>query len=128
MILYIDMPRTETVIYKETSGKVPLLQWLDRLPRKIKDKWTARFEDLEEFGNELKRPICAPLRDKIRELRVDRGRVHYRVLYAFVGQNIVLLSHGCYKEKKVPEADIDRAIRHRENYLSNPQAHTYIQE
>ena len=98
------------------------------MPRKIQDKWTQRFEVLESFGNELHRPICAPLRDKIHELRVDRDRVHYRVLYTFVGQNIVLLSHGCYKKKKVPEADIDRAIRHRENYLRNPQVYTYMQE
>jgi len=122
------MPRTETIIYKELNGKVPLLEWMDTLPPKIVHKGTERFENLEENGHELKRPICAPLRDKIRELRIDRGKVHYRVLYTFVGQNFVLLSHGCYKEKRVPEIEIDRAIKHRENFLSNPQAHTYIEE
>ncbi|MBW8038570.1 MAG: type II toxin-antitoxin system RelE/ParE family toxin [Planctomycetes bacterium] len=122
------MPRTETIIYKELNGKVPLLEWMDDLPEKIKNKWTERFEDLEEYGNDLRRPICDILRDKIHELRVDRGKVHYRVLYTFVGQNIVLLTHGCYKIKKVPEVEIDRAIKHRENFLSNPQAHTYIEE
>jgi len=122
------MPRTEIVIYKERSGKVPLLQWMDRLPQKVKNKWTERFEDLEEYGYELDRPICAPLRDKIHELRVDRGRIHYRVLYTFVGQNIVLLSHGCYKKQRVPETDINRAIQYRENYLSDPEAHRYIEE
>lgn len=122
------MPRTETIIYKELSGEVPLLEWMGCLPRKIQDKWTERFEDLEEHGYELRRPICDILRDKIHELRVDRGNVHYRVLYTFVGQNIVLLTHGCYKIKEVPKTEIDRAIKRRENYLSNPEAHTYTEE
>ena len=122
------MPRTEIVIYKEKSGKVPLLEWMDRLPRKVQDKWTERLEDLREFGHELRRPICDKLRDEIYELRVKRGRVHYRVLYSFVGQNIVLLSHGCFKVKRVPDIEIDRAISRREAYLSNPEAHTYIEE
>ena len=119
------MPWTETVTYKEKSGKVPLLEWMGSLPRKVQDKWTVRFDLLEQFGYELKRPICDYLRDEIRELIVNKGRVHYRVLYTFVGQNIVLLSHGCYKKKKVPEIEIDRAIERRKNYLSNPKAHTY---
>jgi phage-related protein len=119
------MPRTETIFYKEKSGKAPLLEWMDTLPRKVVDKWTKRFELLQQFGFDLRRPICDYLRDEIYELRVDRGRIHYRVLYTFVGQNIVLLSHGCYKEKNVPEGEIDRAIKNRENYLSNPQVHTY---
>ncbi len=122
------MPWTELIIYKEKGGKVPLLEWMDKLPQKIKNKWTERLEDLERYGCELRRPICDYLRDEIYELRVKRGRVNYRILYSFVGQNIVLLSHGCYKEKKVPEIEIDRATKRRENYLSNPQAHTYVEE
>lgn len=121
----IEMPKTEIVIYKEKSGKAPLLEWLDGLPRKIRYKWTERFEDLEEFGYELKMPICKYLRDKIYELRVRRGRVNYRVLYSFVGQNVVLLSHGCTKEGKVPDGEINKAIERRDNYLSDSKAHTY---
>ena len=98
------------------------------MPRKVQDKWTERLEDLREFGHELRRPICDKLRDGIYELRVKWGRVHYRVLYSFVGQNIVLLSHGCFKVKRVPNIEIDRAISRRKAYLSNPEAHTYIEE
>lgn len=121
------MPRTETIIYKESSGRVPLLEWMDGLPRKVQDKWTERFEELEEFGRDLRRPISEYLRDHIRELRVRRGNVNYRVLYSFVGEDVVLLSHGLSKEDKVPNVEIDRAITRRENYLSNPVAHTYIE-
>ena len=122
------MPGTEIVIYKEKNGRAPLLDWMDKLPQKVVDKLTARFELLKQFGFELRRPICDYLRDEIYELRLRTGRLNYRVLYSFVGQNVVLLSHGCCKEKKVPEDEINRAIKNRENYLSEPQAHTYTEE
>jgi hypothetical protein len=119
------MPRTELITYKEKSGDVPLLRWLDTLPRKVQYKWEARFELLEQFGFELRRPICDILRDGIYELRLRDGTIQYRVLYAFVGQNVVLLSHGCSKEGKVPEAEINKAINNRRNYLINPSIHAF---
>ena len=122
------MPKAEVIIYKERSGEVPLLRWMDSLPRKLRKKWTARFELLEEHGYDLRRPIMDYLRDEIYELRVKRGKVNYRVLYGFVGQNVVLLSHGCSKEGKVPEGEIDKAIERRNNYLSDTEAHTYVEE
>jgi phage-related protein len=127
MFLGVYMPRTETIIYKEVDGRVPLLEWMDELPRKVQDKWTERFEDLREYGHELRRPICEYLRDKIYELRVKRGRVNYRILYSFVGENVVLLSHGCFKIKEMPPVEIDKAISRRNAYLKNPKAHTYIE-
>lgn len=102
-----------------------MLRWLDALPRKVQYKWEARFELLEQFGFELRRPVCDYLRNDIYELRLRNVTVQYRVLYAFVGKNAVLLSHGCSKEGKVPEAEIKRAIINLNNYLINPAIHTF---
>ena len=93
------MPKTKVFIYQEKAGKVPLLEWLDGLSSKIRYKCIAAVELLSEKGNELRRPYCDYLEQGIYELRVRRGNVHYRILYAFVGENIVLLSHGCIKER-----------------------------
>lgn len=122
------MPKTEIVVYQEKVDDVPLLGWMESLPQKLQDKWTARFELLEQQGYELRRPIIGKLRDKIYELRVEWKNVNYRVLYGFVGQNIVLLTHGCSKEGKVPEVEIDDAIERRQKYLSDPEGHTYTEE
>ena len=122
------MPKTEVVIYKEKEGGVPLLEWMERLPRKLQDKWIARFSALEEHGYDLRRPISDILRDDIHELRIRWRRVNYRVLYGFVGQNIVLLTHGCSKEGKVPKGEIDKAIECRKKYLSDPKGHTCAEE
>ena len=122
------MLKTEVVIYQEQEGQVPLLDWLDGLPSKAQDKCIVKVELLEEYGHKLKRPYCDYLEDGIYELRARLGNVNYRILYAFVGQNIVLLSHGCTKEKRVPKIEISRAIRNRDKYVQDSKAHTYVGE
>jgi phage-related protein len=122
------MAQTEVVIYQEKEGQVPLLEWLDGLHPKVQDKCIALIERLAEAGHELRRPHCDFLEQGIYELRARYANVHYRILYAFVGRNIVLLSHGCFKETRVPKAQIKKAIRNRHNYLQNSKAHTYMGE
>jgi hypothetical protein len=98
---------------------------VDELPAKAQDKITARIELLAERGRELRRPHCDYLEQQIYELRVRLGRVHYRVLYAFVGRDVVLLSHGCTKEDAVPKTEIAQAVRNLAAYRSAPLKHTY---
>jgi hypothetical protein len=119
------MPRTDITIYRDDDGSVPLLDWLDKQNIKVHNDLIARIELLEEKGNELRRPVIGNLRDGIHELRKERLNVNYRILYAFCGKNTVLLSHGCTKEDKVPEKEIDKAIRNLNKYQQNPDAHTY---
>ena len=124
------MPKVNIVIYQENDGRVPLIEWLDEIPPKAQDKCIVKIEMLKEDGYELRRPHCDLLEDGIYELRARPrlGRVNYRILYSFQGKNLVLLSHGCTKEKKVPRTEINRAVRNRNNYIQNPKAHTYSGE
>jgi hypothetical protein len=119
------MPKTVVLIYQEAERSVPLLEWLDELPEKAQDKITARIELLAERGRELRRPHCDYLEQQIYELRVRLGHIHYWVLYAFVGQDVVLLSHGCTKERAVPKTEIARALRNLAAYKSAPAKHMY---
>ena len=118
------MPRTEVVFYAESDGTSPLLGWLDRQQRKVQDKCIVRIERLAELGHELRRPEADTLRDGIHELRVSYRRVQYRILY-FFHQGAAVLAHGIKKESEVPKIEIDRTIRRREAYKTNPEAHTY---
>jgi len=54
--------------------------------------------------------------------------VNYRILYCFHGRDLAVLAHAITKEGEVPNADIDRAIRRRKAFASNPLVHTYIDE
>lgn len=122
------MPKTRVVFFKELDGSVPVLEWLAKLRRtneKAFAKCMVRVERLEETGHELRRPEADILRDGIYELRAKQGTVQYRVLYFFHGQNVAILAHSLTKENKVPDVDIDRALKRKQLFTKNPAAHTH---
>ena len=113
------MALTEVFLYWDKHGAIPLVDWLDGLPAKVKDKCTDRIDRLAELGNELRRPEADYLRDGIYELRATYQGVHYRILYFFSGKSLVVLSHGLTKEKEVPKREIDRAIERKKQVESD---------
>jgi phage-related protein len=116
---------TEVVFYREEDGGVPLLDWLERLPRKAREKCLARLARLEELGHELRRPEADFLRDGIFELRAAYQGVQYRMLYFFSGKAFVVISHGLVKEKAVPPKHIDRALDRKRKFESSPVSHAF---
>lgn len=118
------MPETKVVLFAESDGTGPVLTWLDTLQEKVRLKCIVRIERLKAMGHELRRPDADSLRDGIYELRVRYGRVNYRMLYFFSGGQAVV-SHGLTKEDAVPDTEIDRALRRKAEFESNPVTHTY---
>ena len=119
------MPATELHYYQE-DDEVPVYEWLSDLrdkDRKALTSCLAKIRMLAASGHELRRPHADYLRDGIYELRVRQGRVNYRILYFFHGKNVALLVHALTKEKAVPVADIERAIRRKQRYEQNPDQH-----
>ena len=109
------MAQTEVFFFREPKDEsVPLLEWLDQLPTKVKAKCTERIDRLGELGHELRRPEADFLRDGIHELRASYQGVHYRILYFFAGKAVVALSHGLTKEREVPQREIDRAVERKQ--------------
>ena len=105
------MAQTEVFFFREPKDEsVPLLEWLDQLPTKVKAKCTERIDRLGELGHELRRPEADFLRDGIHELRASCQGVHYRMLYFFAGKAVVVLSHGLTKEREVRPREIDQAV------------------
>src|SRR5439155_4298536 len=87
-----------------------------------------RIQQLEQFGNGLRRPAADYLRDGIYELRAKRGRVHYRILYFFHGKNVACMTHGFTKEGTVPASEIARAMHAKELVESNRDRYTMVWE
>ena len=122
------MPETSVFFYRDRDGRVPVLDWLDELyrrDRKAHDKCRQRIELLAESGHDLRRRHADTLRDGIRERRIRRGHVNYRILYFFHGRNVTVLGHALTKEQEVPERDIELAIRRKKAFERDPEAHTY---
>lgn len=109
------MVQTEVFFFREPKNEsVPLLEWLDQLPAKVKAKCTERIDRLGKLGYELRRPEADFLRDGIYELRASYRGVHYRMLYFFAGKAVVVLSHGLTKEREVPPREIDKAVERKQ--------------
>lgn len=122
------MPRAEVGYFQEDKKSVPVLDWLRELrqqDRRAYAKCAVRIQRLAQEGHALRRPEADYLRDGIHELRARQGRVNYRILYFFHGQNVVILAHGLTKEDEVPNAEIERALRRKEAFEQNPKLHLY---
>jgi hypothetical protein len=107
---------------------VPLLQWLDLVPEKVREKCLFRIRRLAMLGHQLRRPEADYLRDGIYELRVGFRGQNYRMLYFFHGTVAAVLSHGLTKEDQVPPKEIDHAITRKGAFERNPIAHSHAME
>ena len=122
------MPTTEIVIYQERDNVVPLIDWLDDTHihnQESRRKCLLAVERLHELGFELKRPEADYLEEGIYELRISYRHRNFRILYGFVAQNVVLLTHGITKERRVPPKEIQQALDRKRKYEDDPDAHTY---
>ena len=121
------MSQTTLHFFKEEDGTVPFLEWLAELEkreRKAFAKCLYMLDLLRKFGHELRRPHADLLRDGVYELRTRVGRVNYRVLYGFVGKDLVLVSHGVTKERLVRSAEIDLAVKRLALYRRDPDQYS----
>jgi phage-related protein/DNA-binding XRE family transcriptional regulator len=115
------MPPVRLVLFRESDGTVPLIEWLEDLPSKSRVKCIAWLERLRNLGHELRRPDADYLRDGIYELRIGLRGVNYRILYFFNGREVVVASHGLVKERVVPPKEIDRAVQRMYEFQSDPE-------
>jgi phage-related protein len=123
------LAQTEVFFFREPKDEsVPLLEWLDQLPAKVKAKCTERIDRLGELGHELRRPEADFLRDGIYELRASYQGVHYRMLYFFAGKAVVVLSHGLTKEREVPPREIDQAVERKQMVEADFEKFTFRPE
>jgi len=119
------LPETEVLIFAESDGSSPFLTWLDEQSQKVQDKCIVFIERLEEYGHELRRPQADYLRDGIYELRIKRQKINYRILY-FFHKGRAVISHGFVKQQdKVPEKEIEIAIKNKAKFFVNPEKYTY---
>jgi hypothetical protein len=118
------MPSTELLVFRQANGRIPVEEWLDKLPTKARAKCLYYMRLLAAFGHELRRPVADSLREGIYELRPSHQGVPYRVLYFFNGQDVVVLSHGITKGGKVPDEEIRRAIQRKDLVLEDHARYT----
>jgi len=96
--------------YVSRAGKNVFDDWLTQLAdARAQAKIASRINRLAagNFGD------CKPLRQGVSELRIDWGP-GYRVYYAMIGRECVLLLRGGDKRKQA--SDIERALEYLKDY------------
>ena len=101
---------------------VMLMILLKNYQKKDKAEITKWIEYLKEKGAFAQRPQTAILRggdEGIYELRVQlKGKKKTRTLYFFCYENYIVLTHIFVKTtKKVPENEIAKAIKYKNDFL-----------
>ena len=104
---------------------MPVLDWLAKLRKtnqRAYETCVAAVERLAVFGHKLRRPLADLLTDGIYELRIRKGRVNYRILYFFHGRELAILGHAITKEDVVPDVEIERCLRRKRAFESDPSS------
>lgn len=122
------MPRIEVLIYQDDDETVPLMEWLDGLEDEPRNRCLARLHLLAEHGSDLRRPLVENIGDGLYELRVKFHHINLRMLYFFHGRNAAVVSHGFAKERRIPPAEIKKALRRMHEFRQAPRRHTFNSE
>ncbi|MDP3696601.1 MAG: type II toxin-antitoxin system RelE/ParE family toxin [Candidatus Taylorbacteria bacterium] len=110
------MNNYEVQYYIDSSGRVPVREYIDALNLKEKAKVLKYIDFLRQNEGKLDEPYSRHIEGKIRELRVDFHRNRHRIFYfTFVGKKIVLLHAFLKKTAKTPIGEINQA---KDNYLN----------
>jgi len=104
--------------FKKDNGRCPTDDFLkDLSPKKDQPYILNAFKQLEEHGNNLRRPHVENLGDDIYELRVKTINGQFRFLYFFFVGNTIVVTHGFKKKtERVPEPEKKLAQEYRRIY------------
>ena len=109
-------------LYKDTSGNIPVFDFIKSLPAKHQAKVYREIDLLESFGINLSFPHTSKLEGdkykKLWELRIKSGSDISRIFYFTYINNTFILLHGFVKKSnKTPIRELDKAISYMNDYL-----------
>jgi len=116
------MQNFEVIFYEKEDGSKPAAEFLRNVEPKMRVKAVRMLKILEEKGKNLREPYSKHLDDGIFELRVKFATDISRILYFFVVDNKIIVTHGFIKKtQKTPPSEIERAKKYREDFFSRKE-------
>lgn len=92
--------------YKDPSGNVPVLDFLQSTDKKHRAKILSWITFLQVSGVTLGDPYTSQIQGRLRELKADFGRNPYRILYYWDSNRDPVLLHAFLKQsQRLPERD-----------------------
>jgi phage-related protein len=106
------------IYYEDERGTSEVFDYIDKQKDKNKAKILSWLSILEMKGPILMRPYADLLKDGIHELRVKITGKQVRILYFFCFKEyIILTNHFIKKTDKVPEKEIIKSKKNRDDFL-----------
>lgn len=113
------MSKYRVIGYTDKEGHSEIDAFIESRKLSDQQKIYAYIQKLSEDGPQLPRPYGDLLRDGIHELRVKLSGKQTRTLYFFCFGIYIVLSHTFIKKTdEVPEAEIKKAMAHREDFCN----------
>ena len=111
----------EVDVYQKENGRIPIKEFLEGLPSKLRAKAYRDMEMLRKHGSDLKEPYVKPVKGKygkdLYELRIKFANDIARIFYFTYHNNKFILLHGFIKKTmKTPVQEIIRAKEYMEDY------------
>ena len=112
--------------YQKANGKIPVSDFLQSLPPKLKAKAIKDIDLLEEQGNALREPHVKPIKGEknkgLYELRIKFSSDIARIFYFTYYNNKFILLHGFIKKTLItPPREIEKARSYMEDYKRRNQ-------
>ncbi|OGW68935.1 MAG: hypothetical protein A2036_03390 [Omnitrophica bacterium GWA2_50_21] len=109
----------KAIFYWTERGEMPVKNFIESLPEKIRQKIAAWIDLLEHEGPSLRRPYADKVKDKLYELRIRLGSDNIRVLYFFFLKDKAILLHGFRKKDwKIEANDLEIAHKRALDFIS----------
>lgn len=103
--------------YRTLSGREPVREYIDRLPKADIKNILGDFKLIEDFG--LNAPISTRhLKEKLWEIKTGVGR-QQRIFYCLITGPRMLFLHACKKQKQGSQSgDVEIAYKRMKEVLS----------
>lgn len=106
--------------FEKSSGQCPVSAFIDDQPLMLQAKLLRTIDLLAKNGPALREPHSKKLNDHIFELRCQTDGERARILYFFIKDRKIVLTHGFIKKtQKTPPKEIERAENYRRQYLKS---------
>ena len=100
------------VFYKTFSGRCPIEEFIEDLPREDQARFTDVYRGIVQFGFDCPRVEFKPLRGKLWEIKFKAPSGGYRVAYIVIeGDKMIWLHVFKKKTQKTPLEDLELALK-----------------
>lgn len=130
MMYNINMSEKWKIIYYEDpNNDSEIFNFINDQKENHQAKIFAWLSLLEEKGSSLPRPYADLLTDGIHELRIRLSGNQIRILYFFCFKDFIILTNCFVKNtNKVPNKEIKKAIKCRDDFLKRYNSHKKLLE